>query len=318
MYTDSKIIRILRKPQSSTYLGRFADPIAKAIATDEKWSIGASFDKTTSDTLRGVKGIEEEILLKDILGVAPNTLDWSKKAREYWQEISKEVPFFGLDLQIGFEYPSEEAFKTATEKFVYANKDTEKRNLDYSACYEAKGLPISKEDFLLFRYCLKYSRVANDEKDAYNSPNILFYIEDLEAKKNVKLKNFDYKKKALEKLYEIVDNPIKLKSIILNYKVDPDLIEPSMWAMWIDEKISQNPQEFIKIIEEKNFQLKGFIQESFNKMVISVIPNTTTYIFNENVIGYSLEEVIANLSSVKPEFVNLKEQLVTALKNKKR
>jgi len=101
-FENSEKVSIRRKPLS-LLPGDDADAV--------KMKIGSSFKH--GSVLRGVTPQEEAVYLPELIGSDPLKQDWAIKTKEYWQNISVEIPAGnGKELEIGFKYPTKEKVQT--------------------------------------------------------------------------------------------------------------------------------------------------------------------------------------------------------------
>jgi len=282
-YYDSSIVWIRRKE-------------LKLLPGDDgsevKVKIGSSW--RNNSVLRAFDAKAEAEYLPIIIGSDPAKQDWAKATEEYWKNISVEVPENpGLSLEIGFKYQTEEDAK--------ANK---------------KGIPISYANYVLYRYCLVYSRVANSIEEINNSPKIKFYIYDEAIEMTIKTTAVETKRKAMQKYLELYTDPIAVDAILSVLKVGVGLVlTPEKKALAFTEIFEANPQEFLKVASDTSLLTKALIQKALNKGHIRQIPNTQTYVLGENVIANSLEDLVVKLNDENEK--SLRTQIEALIKNLK-
>lgn len=244
-------------------------------------------------TNRGLDPEEERLYLPSLIGSDPQKPDWAIATENYWKNISVEVPDKenGLELEVGFKYRTEEDKKLGKD-----------------------GVPINAADYVLWRYCLVYSKVANsiDEKD--KSPKIVFYLFDKAIEKEQKLNNVKAKKEAYAKYLEISDDIELITNILLVMEVSRDIpLKKSDKLIALDSIVSERPTEFLKVISDKNLLTKAFIEKCLDKKFLSIVPNTQTYMRGDEVVAYNKLDLITKLQS--PEGEGLKTLLEASIKN---
>lgn len=263
--------------------------------------IGSSFSKIGQDVLRGLTFEEEVKYLPQLIGIQPTSDKWDKESREYWANISKTIPpsekdgSGGLKLEVGRIYSSQE-----DEDFdSNTNDETKKR-----------GKLISVPDYVLWRYCLLYNRVANNIEDINASPKIDFYLyskeEEVKAKKSI----FKIQQQANLLLYsklaerQWVDWVLRLfVSADKNSKVfikDLDkLTEDEKDILLKETYVDKYPERFIGIGTDKSLEIKAFIELCVIKGTLTRLPNTDTIQMGDTTIGNSLSEAVGFLTNPK-------------------
>lgn len=258
--------------------------------------IGAAFSKEGSDTLRGLTAEEERKYLPAIIGIEPTAPLWESKTRNYWASISVPIEADGKKLQVGLRYPSEEA----AEK----GKD---------------GIPINIPDYILYRYCLVYGRVANSKAEVTNSSKkIKFYLEDLEAEKKIQISNHKLSLDAFQAYMKMLEDMKVVRYVLWIEKdriaedLNPSAITDDEASIALNTFCTRFPSEMIKYDKEKDtIRYKAFVTRAVHFGVLTRIPNTTTYMYmqdGENVtLGNSLNEAAAYIKL--PEAENLKKRI---------
>jgi hypothetical protein len=273
-------------------LVRYANEEARETMGDHIYKIGASLTKT-GDVLRGLSRDEEEKFLSKILEVKPQDSGWVKETTRYWTDISRYVPYGdGLKLEIGFEY--ETASKEEVEEIYkrFFESGTLDENRRWYILYEKGGMPINIADYILYRYCLVYGRVANRKEEAGASGKIKFYLiskaqEQQEAYEThkVKVKARELALNNLRKI-SIVDSTLRL----FGEPVESlGIIEKEMKFMnYSDTHVSK----FLMYVGDKNLEEKAFIEECVALGLLNRIPNTERLLYGETLLGNNVEEAV--------------------------
>lgn len=320
--SEKVFIRVVPKEYD---LVRYSDKKAKESLADHQYFIGSSLKG--DDVLRGLDVIdsatgedEEKKFLPSILGVNPNSEAWHKATKDFWSNISKRVPngTVGLELEIGFEYADKyiaENVQKEIEKLI-DNKTIENLTKEdmISLCKEKqkKGNPINLENYILFRYCLVYGKVANNITTIYNSPKIVFYIyfSNLENKK--KLSERSLKQKARLKIDAIEEDTFKVNSILRIFEktISENVIEN---LTVLDELVNTRPQEVINLIDDTDFEIKAYIENCIVMQLLRRIPLTGQIYYGEtDLIGSNLNEAVAFFKDVNNP---RKSQIITNIKS---
>lgn len=305
-FYEHKEVYIKRVLDNNAFMERNSDSYS-----DVNKKIGASFKN--QDTLRGLNLLEEKRFLPDIIGVSPTEQGWTKAAGDYWKNISKKVPLEGLKLEVGVIYETKEQYDADRQ----AKTDHNNTRLNIQA------VPINLNDYILWRYCLVYSKVANDETLIKKSPNIEFFLYSKEKEISTKKAIVNLTKEARMLLYknlgdrEWVDwvlrvlisrdnDPMKKVSIVTLDSLDQDEKD-----ILLSEYVDKTPSEFKAIAEDKQLQIKSFIETCVAAGKLERIANTQSITFEGSTIGNTLEQTAAFLTDPKNNNIlsTLKAQL---------
>lgn len=269
--------------------------------------------------LRGLTKEEERRWLPSYVGSDEKSMDFEIKCTDYWNSISRDVPpsgpngLGGLKLEVGLAY--EDGYDklgnvvTAREKYskdLIAPKDSN------GVIINPAGEPINLPDYILYRYCLVYNEIANEESLVGMSPKIRFFI-------FTKDKDIADKKVALNKQKEAftiyqqnigdrnwVDHMLRLFLVrdqdsanpISNIMVkDLPTIDPDEKDVILADYQIKDPESFIKFGKDKDLALKGFIEQCIASGILDRIPNTSTITFEGNTIGHTMEEAVVFLNT---------------------
>src|SRR6266403_4273174 len=166
MITKSNKVFIKRKEITTAFYKKNIESMEEG-----NWKVGASIKN--NDVCRGLSFDEEETYLPMLIGVQPKNDNWQKVTTDYWNNISKLIPKDGIELEVGFNYKDKES-----KDGQPATKEVDNAFKGESAKEEDKwqfGFPINVVDYVLWRYCLVYSHVANKKEVTSKSHNIRFY-----------------------------------------------------------------------------------------------------------------------------------------------
>lgn len=301
-----------------------------------KKKIGSSFKNNS--ILRGLTYEEEKILLPNIIGDSPTNSSWNESTKEYWANLSRNVPYGeGLELEIGMYYPTAEAKAkgeaerdSEQKRFLIANK----AGLKFTETFTERikvGAPLNVADYVIYRYCLLYSKCANSIDDAHRSTNIIFYLHSDTKQKQIKVSSHKTKMAATAKYMEIVNDRSKVESILdvmythVNlYNSQPanstnkiargsqDLDEIALYTLAVNY-----PSEFTRIAADDKLTVKAFIERAISANELRRIPNTETIVYGDNVtIGANMNDAVVWMSNpenkdivtgIKARLTNLKK-----------
>lgn len=293
-YTESKKVTIKRKPLASGF-----KTMNKIQFEDKMCKIGASF--RNNDTLRGLTPEEEIRLLPKIIGTQPSSDKWEEKTREYWNNISKNIPDNGLQLETGMMWLSKEDYDADKR----APKD------ENGTIINSKGRPINTADYIIHRYCLLYSECANHEKDLHKAPRIRMYIHSDEVERKTKKQALQMEMKANQLFYSSMadrnwarwllrllvtrDTNIKKKITVghLTHISDDDV------NFGLGDYIKKDAELFFVLGNDKDLHLKAFIEECVFLGRLIRIANTEAIMFDNETIGHTVDQTVAFLNDPK-------------------
>ena len=249
------------------------------------------------DVLRGLDAKEEEILLPALTGVGVTSQNYDASTKLYWNNISAKIGYTGLDLEIGCRFKDQ----GKADKF---NSDGQPFEKILDPKYDAR--PINIGQWILWRYCLVYNKVANTKDDMYNSPKIDFYLEDKGLEQKAEYASIKVKNEARAKFIELFDKHDKLRDIyILMSREDSEL--PSYYSampdmiidLEIDKVIDKKPNLFIKNSKDANLLSKAFIEKCIIEGTLRRIDNTEIIMDGETTIGHTMEEAVLHINDAK-------------------
>jgi len=278
MVTRSKKITIEQVKLSKPSRGTADDP------RDYKKKIGSSM--TNNAPTMGLNDAEQRELLANIIGTSPTHQNWNKEVKEYYNNISVEVPYEGMELEIGFTYDDQQAAN---------NKDKGRRT------------PINISDYVLYRYCLVYSKVANNYEDINKSANISFYISDKALEED---REYDYTKDtnlAMSLYLQLLGDETDMDNVLTVYHYGVEEMSLKVKTLELqklskskgrtDDPTNAHVNKFIGICKDKTLKHKAYIQRCINHGILKRIDNTDTIIYGDNDrIGSSMEAAVLFLT----------------------
>lgn len=262
--------------------------------------IGSSFAPNSKSHLSGLDFDEEEILLPSIIGIDPKDIKWREAVKNYWSSISVPIPYdgvgtdelFGKVLEWVIEFKDESIADIYEKSGLEGKAKLSGTHLKDGTARLLKGV----DDYVLFRYCLVYGRVANNAKDANKSNRILFYL--FSKKDEIKAEHivFETRKKAKQLFYEIMEDESKLDGILRLFKISPESLESiERKHIILEQKTNTNANEFIQFASDSHLSVKSFIFKAVEKGIIHNPSNTESYYYGENkevLLGNTLEDAV--------------------------
>jgi len=278
--TLSRTIIIKRKPISGAL-----PETGVSTEADRVLRIGSGYAAGTTRPLgRTIFTVEEEALyMPTLLGIQPNHPEWSGQLDAYWHNISRPVPLSGLILEVGKIYQSREEYDE-DQKGGYMT---------------IKGSPLNVADYLLWRYCLKYSAVANRIEDMHKSDRILFYIHDEAQATRTKVSVRKIKDDANRLRYQHENDSERMTAVIYCFnQVVPT--NPIARSLLFADLADQYPQQFITIVSDSLLLEKGFVEACIAKGLLNRPVNSTLILYNgDTQVGNNINEAIVFLSDPK-------------------
>lgn len=248
--------------------------------TLHRLKIGSSLKGT--GPLRGLEYDEEHKYLPEIIGVSPTDNEWRKIVISYWNNISVDVPADGIGIGRlqGRPLIFTVAFETATEKENFERV----LNLEEKAELSKKGEVVEGiPDYILWRYCLVYSKVANRQEDVGKSPKILFYLYSKETETRVEHKAFKLRVKASQLFTKILMEEHLINAVLLMFKQDLKEFETLQDKhLALEGLLKTKAADFIKFMEDVNLEVKAVIKQAVEAQIINNPSNTDSYYYGEN------------------------------------
>ena len=276
---------------------------------------------------------EMKVLMRSILGTDPNSREqnWDKVLANYWHSLQVQVFQNGKILQIGYIYDIDDVEKQEAIDKLKVSKPSIKSSEDLVKYCETKefheeyrykyGMPINIEEYLLWRYCLKYSHVANTPEEVNKSNNIRFYLWSAADERRLKLTDYKSKMEAMQKASTIIASE-ELTTNVVCLMVDSQEIINTLYPsiedkhLFIMDQARNNPDKLIAIASDKNLVMKVMIERMVFNNILKRIANTSIIVDSENseiVIGNTLDEAVSYMSSsseqTKPRIAEYKAKL---------
>lgn len=306
MIQKSKKATVLRKTSTSGYANK-----NKAVLPAGKIYIGASMT-ASGQQRRGLTSQEEDVYLSELLSSNVNDVTWAKDKLNYWENIHVKVPQEGIPMEIGFSYSiddttkqvaiaelakklkKEDGFKSDTElaNFVEGiNTRSGKPYVPEEVKYKF-GRPTNLSNYVLYRYCLVASTVANDESDISASVNINFFLRDFAKEEAMRVALHQIKKSVKRAYLDVIDDNTKFENLLLALElpITPDMDVNTKEAK-LEEFAEARPKDFLAIVSDKNLNYRAFISRLINAQILIKLPNSE--IIKDNVD----DKIIANTST---------------------
>lgn len=261
---ESKKIKLVRK-QLNTVLPEEGTPYNTAM--DYSVFVGGAFAGHNNPLPLGRviwdTPAEEARIMGLVLAASANHPEWNTMLNSYWQNYRVFVPYEGLELEIGMTYNSE----------------------------DDPGTPIRVTDYVLYRYCLKYNRVANKPEDANKSPKIVLVLVSQEEEVARATKSIDLKDRATLLRIETLRDDNKARAVLSIMGENPEVNEVTM-KLTLARLSDSKPEQFIRAAEDPDLLDKAFIEAAIRYGLLRRPENSDIIILNDtNPLGTMADAV---------------------------
>ena len=294
-------------------------------------------------------GEEQRELMREILGLSPNSPDWDKTLSHYWHSLSVEIPSEGKELEIGYIYDynsvskkvyidaynssvkEDKQFKSSEDIAKYFEKGYEAILSEFEKAkdksltmadekassqlltnaYKVKydkiealeqqkykfGNPINVHDYILYRYCLVYSHVANEFDLVNKSNNIRFYLHSEEEIKAFKEEQNKLERARIKTFLDVAKDVTKIENVL--YAVGLGNIVKTLDKLDYELELSKfsttNTKQFLQVCNNSNLETMGLIEKYIMFGVLRRLEGTTVIVDGTDpslIIGNNMEEAI--------------------------
>jgi hypothetical protein len=274
------------------------------------------------DCLRGLNRQEEVKYLPSLINIFPeDTQHWLQATRDYWSNISVFIP--------SDEETTDNKLRGKVLQFTVAFKSAKIADDYKSATLEQKVSIIQKSggeivegisDYVLFRYCLVYGRVANSFEQIYNSPRIRFYLYSRDQEMKIEHNIFQERIKATKVFLDILTDEKTVDAVLRMFGKKPESFETLGEKHLEVDKIKTNtPRLFIDYVNDKDLRLKASIKRAVELGIIYNPTNTDSYYYgadNDILIGSSLLDAVLYFKSEDEKKKQIRDSIVQQLKGK--
>lgn len=334
MVEESRIVTV-RVKYNAMLLGRLGEHVEAHEVLYKTNRIGPSLKGT--GPLRGLTFAEEKAYLPTIIGVSPTDPKWQESVKDYWANISRDVPFEyingtdqgGLRLEVGFLYDTAEAAEIGNteERAEWAKYNAERdKGRFYVMSFEkrfANGQPLNLGDYILYRYCLVYNLVANTPEEIGNSPKIQYYLESDAQKLTAAAEAHQFNVRVMTEYLGLLPDREKVNAVIAivsdkvldletrkNFKYD--LRSDTGIDIYLKDYSEIYPTKFLNVVLDKRLKVKAFIHRAIDAGILRVLPNTQVVMYGDDIlVGNTMEEAcdFLQLDSNKKVAAEIKARL---------
>lgn len=265
--------------------------------SNDNVKVGGSLRGSTP--LKGLTYEEESQYLPQIIGASPQDSNFRMLANDYWNNISVPIPPDGM---------TENTLQGKVVTFsIGFTSDKDKKAFD-AANFTTMG-ELSKKgkvidgvaDFILFRHCLVYSKVANSVEDANKSAKILFYLYSAQSKRKTEIADFQARTKANTLFITALQDDATVTSLLSMFGAnvkDFETLEDKHLAL--EALVKQSPKQFLLFMNDSQLKIKGFIKNAVERNIIYNPTNTDSYYYGENndvLLGNTIDDAVLYLKS---------------------
>lgn len=170
----------------------------------------------------------------------------------------------------------------------------------------------SPMDELKLKVILEHSGIANNELELLKNPTALFYIEDKEAKAKIEEISINYKMEASDAFAELTsDEKAGYLKVMTNKKGIEDLSERIVKTELFKE-MEKDPKKFLDLTKDPDINLRISIEEMMQAGTLT--RKGSYYQFENEIIGNSVDAVIAFFKDLKNQSIKIAAEQVTKKK----
>ena len=251
----SHVITINRRPNSTN--------LPDDIYTESKRRIGSVFTGT-GDIIRGITFAQQKQLLPEVLGVSPEDPNFSRAAKEFYLNLTVDVPMGGIDLEIGTD---------------------------------SEGFPLNVMDYVRYKFAMAHPYVVENEESLNASKKHQYYISDVRRELAEAKVGLDQRKNAYKEYIKLTDSTDRMSQVLFVYGFRPDTMKAEEMELQLEELLEDNPEFFLDIVKDKNLEFVSLINQCLSKEVLRKLGNT---ILDGDVsLGESIEEAVIFLKDKK-------------------
>jgi len=266
----SKTITIKRKPNKTN--------LPDHIYESAKRKIGSTFS-SSGDVNTGLTLTETQKYMPPILGVSDSDPSFYKQVKEWFMNLSIEVPAQGVDFEI----------------------DTDKA-----------GNPINVMDYIKYKFSSSHPYVlidSTDKDELRRKRRHTFIVEDKSREKVALVAAKDARKKALASYIKVSADKEKMIQVLRVLGEYPDSMDAETQEITLEKLANENPTLFYATANNSDLSIKAFIRNCLSAEVLRKVGNT--YLDGEEALGNSEEEVVLFLKDKRNSetLVTLKARL---------
>lgn len=238
--------------------------LPQEIRAGAKISIGSIY--VGRQPLKGVEGEEAHKLLGQILDVPPTHEAWPRLEKDFWASMYLKIPFEGKELDI---------------------------------TVDEDGNPHNVMDYITYKWCKKHRQVADSKEEMEKTTGKKFYIYDPTRDLLMQNAKIKIKKEADKEFIKISSDLAKMKRVLrlLGKGVNPEKLQSLEVENNLYDLKDKEPAKFLKIVKDKDLDLRAEIEEMVSKNVLRKIGNQ--YIYGDETLGENIKDTIVYFKNKK-------------------
>lgn len=252
---SSHLITIYRRPNATN--------LPDEVYAESKRKIGSVFT-ASGDIVRGLTFAEQKQYLPEILGISPTDQGFGRACKEYFLNLSIEIPQAGLDLEVGLD---------------------------------EEGHPLSVLDYIKYKFALAHPHVAPDEEGITASKKIRYYIADARKELAEASAGLTIRKEAFKEFIKLTGNADRMNMVLHVYGYNPGKLTSDEKELQLEELCEDNPEYFIDICTDKNLELTALINQALSLEALRRVGNSI--LDGDITLGDSMEEAVLFLRDKK-------------------
>lgn len=221
---------------------------------------------------------EIESVMPEVLNISVSSPEFKKMVKVYFDSLTVDIPETGKVLEIGFNFNAfDKTFESKISQVKLKANIAQDADLDkeygkavikmlkagaikYEELYQY-AKPINPADYILWRYCQRYYRVAKDADDIKKSKNIDFFIYDSKAVKEEAIKLDMAVSDAMDIAIAESKDAVKLNSYISIFKLSPVDNSVISKKSALINFVTLNPTTFLNVAKSGDLEIKAKIAE---------------------------------------------------------
>lgn len=163
------------------------------------------------------------------------------------------------------------------------------------------GTPNTPVDYMLYRYCLVYKDVANEQSLVNKSPNIRFYLHSEQDIKKYKKHKHQLETNRISAYLKACNDISTVENIIYALGFGDSMPDNDVDKFtFLNEKSVQMTDKFIRIASNKHLKTIGLIEKYIKQSIIRRLEGSQVIVDGidpSNILGSNIEEVISWFSN---------------------
>lgn len=224
------------------------------VIADSRRKLGSVFHNNAP--LRGLSFEEEKKYLPTVLGVSADSPDFTSACKNFWMDMSVEVPSEGVVLDI-----------TKTEE----------------------GDPINIVDWIKYKWLILHPFVATSKDKMTGRKSFYIYSPEEEIRK--KNNDVQLRKAAYKELIKINgDKETTVRILRILGTDNPNNMTTQMMENYLADIVDNDPKRFYEVATDSNLEHKDFVLNLYSKGILQRIGSAFLYMDTE--IGATMKEAV--------------------------